>query len=175
MILRSISLTFFSIFLFVATGNSWAAPGPGMSRSSQPSQEVEQLKHRYEVSVDLQAAYVRDTRAVVGSDTAARLNLGGMFTSWVGLDVSGMLKTKSKSYLVSGDLKLVPIDWLFFKVGAGAYSDRVTRSLVATPVLGAGLTGRFSEYYYMVAEALYYKVADQGQNAGIGIGLGMIF
>lgn len=135
----------------------------------------EDLKHRYEMSLDVTAMYVRDTRPIGGSDTGAKLNLGGMFASWVGMDAMTMYEIKSKSFLIGADLRLVPIDWLFFKVGAGGFADRTTKEFRATPIAGAGFMGRFTEYYYMVAEGIYFEGPGGGKNVGFGAGLGFIF
>ncbi len=149
-----------------------AAPNT-VSKGGRSSDDRE--KYRYEMNLDLSAMFVRDTRPIGSSDTGTKVSLGGMFASWVGLDALGMYELKSKSFLVGADVRLVPIDWLFLKAGAGAYNDRLTRSLKATPVLGVGLMARFTEYYYMTVESMYFQGPDNGKNIGVGAGLGLIF
>lgn len=166
---------FSSMFVFSALFISVQALAAPKSTSKAMGQSVEELKYRYEMNLDVSAVYVRDTKPVGGSDTGVKLNLGGMFSSWVGLDAIGMLELKSKSYLVGSSLRLVPIDWLYFRLGAGGYSDRTTKEIKATPIVGAGLVGRFSEYYYMTAEGLAFNGTDGGRNIGFAAGLGMIF
>jgi hypothetical protein len=165
-----------SVMLFAATlvpFTVWSAPNKSSGTSKRDSGE--DLKYRYEMSFDLSAMYTRDTRPVGGSDTGVKINLGGLFDSWIGLDALAMMEVKSKSYLVGGGLRLVPIDWLFLRVGGGGYADRQTKEIKATPILGTGFIGRFSQYTYMTAEGLYFTGTDGGRNISFGAGLGIIF
>ena len=163
----------FFLMLLVTLSLAPSSFAAGRGGQSQPSRE--ELKHRYEMSLDVAGMYVRDTRPIGGSDTGAKLNLGGTFTDWIGMDAMAMYEIKSKSFLVGGDIRLMPIEWLFFKAGAGGFSDRETKEFRATPILGAGFMGRFTEYYYMVAEGLYFSGPGGGKNVGFGAGLGFIF
>ena len=171
-LMRTFSGYFLAAFI---VGSSMAASGGGRASKPMGSSGSENLKYRYEMSVDLSAMYVRDMSPQGPTDTAIKLNLGGLFTSWAGLDALGLYEVKSKSFLVGSTLRLIPIDWLFFKIGGGGFSDKATHEIKGTPILGAGLMGRFTEYYYLVAEATYFKASESTRNAGLSIGLGLIF
>jgi hypothetical protein len=160
------------VALALWSGTAGAVPNT-VSKGGRSSENSD--KYRYEMNLDLSAMFVRDTRPIGGSDTGAKLSVGGMFASWIGLDALGMYHIKSKSFLVGGDIRLVPIDWLYFKAGGGAFNDRLTRSLKATPILGMGLMARFTEYYYMNVESMYFTGPDGGKNIGVGAGFGLIF
>lgn len=165
------TLGFFTLNLSFASNS----PGNLGHSSSATHSSTESLKYNYEVSVDFTALYVRDTAAGGASDTGGRLSLGGMFTSWIGMDGLGLFEVKSKSYLVGGDIRLVPINWLYFKAGAGAYSNKETHELKPTPIIGAGFKGNFTEYYYMLAEGMAFQTSENRRNIGFGVGLGLVF
>ncbi|MGE4232222.1 MAG: hypothetical protein AB7F43_02735 [Bacteriovoracia bacterium] len=118
--------------------------------------------------------YIRDASPQPASDTAGRFSIGGMFSNWVGLDFSALVKTRSSSYLIGADFRLVPVEWLFFKVGLGTYSDKITRQLSLTPTAGAGIQASLSEMVYFITELSYFQVANRN-NLGFGGGLGFVF
>ena len=146
----------------------------GMSfANASSSSESRSSSSRQELLIDLSAHYLRDTQPDGSTHTAGRLSVGGMFTSWIGLDVQGLYAVKSKDYLIGTDVRLVPVDWLFFKGGVGGYADKVSHSLRLTPLAGAGIMGRFGQDFYFVTEASYFQV-NVRNNISFGVGLGVI-
>ena len=144
-----------------STGSSYA---PAETRSS----------YRQEMMVDLSVHYVRDTKPDGGTDSAARFSLGGSLNEWVGLDVQALMEARSKDYLIGGDFKFVPVDWIFCKVGVGAYSQKKSHALALTPLAGAGIIARLNREYYFVTETSYFSVNDRN-NIAFGVGFGMSF
>lgn len=129
---------------------------------------------RQEMLLDVSAHYVRGTKAEDPTDTAARFSLGGMFTSWLGLDLQGLYEIKSKSYLVGSDIRLTPNEWFFVKVGVGGYADKATRALTFTPLAGAGIMARMTSDFYFVTEMSYFQI-NKHDNISFGAGLGASF
>jgi hypothetical protein len=127
-----------------------------------------------DLMMDVSVHYVRDTQAGGATDTAARFSLGGMFTSLIGLDVQGLYETRSKNYLVGGDIRLAVTDWFFMKGGIGGYSDKQTQELKLTPIAGAGIMAHMNRDFYLVTEGSYFQVTNQN-NLSFGVGLGCYF
>lgn len=153
-----------------------AAPAAGGQASGRsPRGSYEEMKYKYEVSVDATAFYVRNPAAGGSSDTAGRLNFGGNFASWVGMDIMGLYQVKEKSFLGAATLRFIPIDWLYLKAGYGGFFDRDNNQMKPTPVFGGGLKGYFSEYYYMLVEGLTYQGNGGKNQIAAGLGLGVIF
>lgn len=129
---------------------------------------------RQEMLIDLSAHYVRGTKPEDATDTAGRFSLGGMFNSWMGLDIQGLYQVKAKNYLIGGDVRITPNEWFFLKAGAGGYADKQTRALTFTPLAGLGIMARLSSDYYFVTEASYFQI-DKRDNISFGVGLGASF
>lgn len=165
------ALTSISCLLFAMEG-AWAATR-GYSRMSEysGSRATGGIGH---MTADLSAHYVRDTQPDGLTDTAARLSLGGMFATWIGLDLVGMFATKSKDYLVGTDLRLTPTEWFFVKGGLGSYADKKTREFKSTPLAGAGINAGLGDGYYLVSEFTYFERATR-KNVTFGAGVGMTF
>jgi hypothetical protein len=163
-----------ALLAMLAFGPTTAQASKGSSRGSYTPVESRSSYGRQEMMIDFSVHYVRDTQPEGQTDTAGRFSLGGMFNEWVGLDAVGQYEARSKSYLVGADFRLVPNEWLFMKFGAGAYSEKLTRTLALTPLAGAGILARLSRDYYFVTEATYFQV-DERRNIGFGVGLGLSF
>jgi len=154
------------IFAFCACG-ALAAPQSYSSSGGSSSS-------RNQMMMDVGVQYVRDTKPDGSSDTAGRFSLGGMANDWVGVDGQGMFEGRSKNYLVGGDVRLVPMDWFFIKLGGGAYADKETNSLIPPPIMGAGILAHVTRDIYFVTEGSYFSV-NTHDNITFGVGLGTNF
>ncbi len=165
------------IVLLSALGMARAALAANQGGQGAPraTRSVDEMKYKYELSMDAAIFYLRNPSSGGSSNTGGRLSFGGNFASWVGMDVMGLYQVKDKSFLGAATLRFVPIDWLFLKAGYGGFFDRAQNQMRPTPVFGGGLKGYFSEYYYMIVEGITYQVGSGKSQIGAGIGLGIIF
>lgn len=169
-----ISLVGFLSFMFGAAAHAAKPPRASQSMSFESGGGSSSHGFRQEMLVDLSAHYVRGTKAEDSTDTAGRFSLGGMFSSWIGLDLQGLYEVKSKSYLVGADLRITPNEWFFLKAGAGGYADKSTRALLLTPLFGAGILARMNSDFYFVTESTYFQI-NKHDNISFGVGLGASF
>lgn len=171
------TLLFILVSVFAMEGAALAAKSPRAAKSSFSFEEASggsSRGFRQEMLLDVSAHYVRGTKAEDPTDTAGRFSLGGMFTSWLGLDLQGLYEVKSKSYLVGTDIRLAPNEWFFFKVGVGGYADKATRALTFTPLAGSGIMARMTSDFYFVTEMSYFQI-NKHDNISFGAGLGASF
>jgi hypothetical protein len=154
---------------------AWSALQQSVRGAERARSSQDDLKHQYEVSFDLAAVYTRETDKGGATSPGAKFNLGGQFANWIGLDLTGLMQTRSRSYFLGSTLRLMPMQWLFVKAGGGMYNDKATNSMNFTPLVGAGIKAHFSEYYYMLAEGTAFQSGEQKRNIGFSMGLGIIF
>lgn len=168
---RNNLIRFLSAFALLTLGADAALAARGFTRSSYSENGAVSHQH---MLMDFSGHYVRDTKPDGLSDTAARFSIGGMFSEWVGLDLQGLFKAKSASYLIGADIRLVPVEWLFVKVGVGGYSDRSTRTFQTTPLAGTGIKADITDMWYFLTEMSYFQAAGRS-NVAVGTGLGVVF
>lgn len=171
--LKFISILGWALFLILATPDFAKAAMRSVSRGEFSSGGGSSSSGS-KMLVDLSAHYVRDTKPDGAKDTAGRLSIGGMFNSWVGLDLQGMYQVKSKNYLVGTDLRLAPTEWFFLKGGIGAYADKLTGEFKTTPLAGAGILATLTQEIYAVSEFSYFQF-NRRNNVSFGVGVGAMF
>jgi hypothetical protein len=126
------------------------------------------------MTLDLSGVYLRETKAQGLSDAGGKICLGGMFGQNVGMDLQGTYEVRSANFLVGADVRLVPVSWLFLKVGVGAYNQKETRQLSVVPLGGLGINAPITDTWYLLAESAYFQTRTSG-NLNFGAGLGAKF
>lgn len=164
---------FFSLVLLVASMSNLAHAARARSGAYYSAGESHSAGGQ-EILFDISFHHVRDVKADGLTDNAARASIGGMFTSWLGLDLQGLYEMNSKAYMVGADFRLVPTDWFFLKAGFGGYASSDSHDLKAAPLGGAGIMARFTHDFYLVTEATFFQIQDRN-NIGFGAGLGVMF
>lgn len=144
------------------------------SSSSENESPRRSSRSGYDMSVDVTANYVRDTKPDGGTDSAGRFSVGGMFTEWMGLDFQALYEVRSESYLVGADIRIVPIEWLFIKGGFGGYSHKITRELSLSPLASVGIIVHLPSDFYFLTEVSTFNVNDRNK-ISFGAGLGARF
>lgn len=145
-----------------------------ISDDDAPSSSYRRSANHTELMMDLTVNYLRGTQPDQETDTAPRMSVGGMFSDWIGLDFQGLYTARSKNFMVGADVRLHPVDWLYFKGGVGGYSDKATREFTVTPLFASGIRLRMTQQSYFVTEASYFQV-NRREYMGIGAGLGVSF
>jgi len=146
----------------------------GHSYASSSSESSSSSGGPANMMMDLSYHYLRSTSVDGQTDSALRGSVGGMFEEWLGLGVVGIYQVRAQSYLVGADVRLMPTEWFFVKAGAGAYGDKSSRELKATPIAGAGIMARISRGAYVVTETSTFMAFDR-THVSFGAGLGFLF
>ena len=177
-----VSIQFCAVLIIAVliSNMAWAAKSKPPSAAQQASSSNSSDERGYsgsvsgQINMDSTVHYVRDTATGGDSDTAIKFSIGGMFIPWLGLDGVGIYQIKSQNFLVGTDIKVVPVDWLYFKGGVGGYSDRRTRELKLSPLAAAGIKANINRDIYLVTETTYFQVSSQS-NLSFGAGFGFSF
>ncbi len=170
------ALTFFStLFVLMFSSSELQAAKVRRESSSESSGYSSYRSGIAELmNVDITMHYVRDTTPLGPTDSALKLNFGGMFNEYIGLDAIGLYQFREQNYLGGGAARLQPIPWLFVKGGIGIYADKRTREIKGTPLGSVGLVAHLAPTTYILTEGMYFATNNQ-RNMSFGAGLGFKF
>jgi hypothetical protein len=171
--LKYIIFAFFFIVITVLASSSFAEAGM-RSYSRAQERSYSSYSTSSNMHVDLVMQFLRGTKPEDSSDNLVKLNLGGMFASWIGLDVFGLSAVKAKDSMIGTNFVLKPVDWFFLKAGGGAYTEKQTRKLILTPVYGTGVQATLFDNVFAVSEFNYFELGSR-KNLSFGMGLGVYF